>query len=217
MSAECSFTVTLDLASSPLTRINTHTSDGACWNAKVLAISQLAGTDSASNLRPRPYGSHAALVPMNLNLNRAPLISSHIRVRVQVACPMFCTSWIVSVAHFKHADDNVTYISKNDWPAVEEMIQWLTEKQDAGYKMVNSNARLWQMVDFMKGNHFPWNCRAGQNSTWRPGTCSIRIENSPGTSLRCVVVSASESPVGCKALRSDLILLTAALSCPYYE
>jgi MoaA/NifB/PqqE/SkfB family radical SAM enzyme len=66
--------------------------------------------------------------------------------------------------HFKHADNNVTYINKEDWPAVEETIQWLTEKQDSGYKMVNSNTRLWQMVDFMKGNHFPWNCRAGQNS-----------------------------------------------------
>ena len=30
--------------------------------------------------------------------------------------------------------------------------------------MVNSNTRLWQMVGFMKGDHFPWNCRAGQNS-----------------------------------------------------
>ena len=57
--------------------------------------------------------------------------------------------------HFKHADNNVTYITKDDWPAVEETIQWLTEKQDSGYKMVNSNTRLWQMVDFMKGNHFP--------------------------------------------------------------
>ena len=68
--------------------------------------------------------------------------------------------------HFKHndPDSNDTYIRKQDWPLVEETIQWLTEKQDAGYKMVNSNARLWQMVDFMKGNHFPWNCRAGQNS-----------------------------------------------------
>jgi MoaA/NifB/PqqE/SkfB family radical SAM enzyme len=66
--------------------------------------------------------------------------------------------------HFKHADDNVTYITRDDWPAVEETIQWLAEKQDAGYKMVNSNTRLWQMVSFMKGNHFPWNCRAGQNS-----------------------------------------------------
>jgi hypothetical protein len=31
--------------------------------------------------------------------------------------------------HFKHASDNVTYISKSDWPAVEGTIQWLTEKQ----------------------------------------------------------------------------------------
>src|ERR1700739_1926398 len=50
--------------------------------------------------------------------------------------------------HFRHADSNVTYITKEDWPAVEETIQWLTEKQDSGYKMVNSNTRLWQMVGF---------------------------------------------------------------------
>jgi MoaA/NifB/PqqE/SkfB family radical SAM enzyme len=66
--------------------------------------------------------------------------------------------------HFKHAADNVTYIKKEDWPKIEETVQWLTEKQDGGYKMVNSNTRLWQMVDFMKGRHFQWNCRAGQNS-----------------------------------------------------
>ncbi len=68
--------------------------------------------------------------------------------------------------HFTHNDaaENETYIRKQDWPQIMETIQWLTEKQDSGYKMVNSNARLWQMVDFMKGEHFPWNCRAGQNS-----------------------------------------------------
>src|ERR1700722_16388882 len=30
--------------------------------------------------------------------------------------------------HFRHSDNNVTYITKDDWPAVEETIQWLTEK-----------------------------------------------------------------------------------------
>src|ERR1700757_3568295 len=40
--------------------------------------------------------------------------------------------------HFKHKEQNVTYITPDDWPAVEETIQWLTEKQDSGYKMVNS-------------------------------------------------------------------------------
>jgi MoaA/NifB/PqqE/SkfB family radical SAM enzyme len=66
--------------------------------------------------------------------------------------------------HFKYTTNNGTYITREDWPAVEETIQWLTEKQNSGYKMVNSNTRLWQMVDFMKGYHFPWNCRAGHNS-----------------------------------------------------
>jgi MoaA/NifB/PqqE/SkfB family radical SAM enzyme len=66
--------------------------------------------------------------------------------------------------HFHHKDENETYITRDDWPAVEETVHWLTEKQNAGYKMVNSNTRLLQMVDFMKGKHFAWNCRAGQNS-----------------------------------------------------
>ena len=36
--------------------------------------------------------------------------------------------------HFKHnvADENETYIRRQDWPQVEETIQWLTEKQDSG-------------------------------------------------------------------------------------
>lgn len=34
---------------------------------------------------------------------------------------------------------------------------WAFDNKVKGYKMVNSNTRLWQMVDFMKENHFPWN------------------------------------------------------------
>jgi hypothetical protein len=33
--------------------------------------------------------------------------------------------------HFKYADNNVTYITRIDWPDVEETIQWLTENQDS--------------------------------------------------------------------------------------
>ena len=36
--------------------------------------------------------------------------------------------------HSKHADNNVTYITRDDWPLVEETIQWLTEKQDSRIK-----------------------------------------------------------------------------------
>jgi MoaA/NifB/PqqE/SkfB family radical SAM enzyme len=66
--------------------------------------------------------------------------------------------------HFQHYDNNSTYITKEDWPAVDELVEWLIEKNKSGYKMVNSVKRLNDMRDFMKGKVEPWNCRAGQNS-----------------------------------------------------
>jgi len=66
--------------------------------------------------------------------------------------------------HFQHYDNNSTYITKEDWPQVDELIDWLIEKNKSGYKMVNSVKRLNDMRDFMKGKVEPWNCRAGQNS-----------------------------------------------------
>jgi MoaA/NifB/PqqE/SkfB family radical SAM enzyme len=66
--------------------------------------------------------------------------------------------------HFQHYDNNSTYITKEDWPRVDELIDWIIEKNKSGYKMVNSVKRLNDMRDFMKGKVEPWNCRAGQNS-----------------------------------------------------
>ena len=42
-------------------------------------------------------------------------------------------------------------------------MDWLIEKNQSGYKMVNSVKRLQDMKDFMRGKVEPWNCRAGQN------------------------------------------------------
>ena len=66
--------------------------------------------------------------------------------------------------HFQHYDNNSTYITKEDWPRVDELIDWLIEKNKSGYKMVNSVKRLNDMREFMRGKVEPWNCRAGQNS-----------------------------------------------------
>jgi MoaA/NifB/PqqE/SkfB family radical SAM enzyme len=52
--------------------------------------------------------------------------------------------------HFKHLDDNPTYIRLEDWRAVDELIDWLIEKNRAGYQMVNSVARLEEMKAFMR-------------------------------------------------------------------
>jgi len=65
---------------------------------------------------------------------------------------------------FKHLERNETYITRDDWPRVDETIDWIIAKNRAGYKMVDSVQRLEQMKRFMRGEQGPWPCRAGQNS-----------------------------------------------------
>jgi MoaA/NifB/PqqE/SkfB family radical SAM enzyme len=71
---------------------------------------------------------------------------------------------MLDAPHFQHRDGNSTYITQEDWPAVDETIDWLIEKNRAGYKMVNSVRRLQEMKAFMRGKLQEWDCRAGQNS-----------------------------------------------------
>jgi hypothetical protein len=44
--------------------------------------------------------------------------------------------------HFKHLNENPTYIRPEDWRAVDDLIEWIIEKNKAGYQMVNSVQRL---------------------------------------------------------------------------
>ena len=66
--------------------------------------------------------------------------------------------------HFQHADVNSTFIREQDWPAVDDTIDWLIDKNQSGYKMVNSVKRLQEMKAFMKGKLQDWECRAGHNN-----------------------------------------------------
>jgi MoaA/NifB/PqqE/SkfB family radical SAM enzyme len=76
-----------------------------------------------------------------------------------------CESPMTEQPHFKHLDENSTFITEADYPAVEELLDWLIDKQvNQGYKMLNSPQRLGQMKRFMKGQLPGWNCRAGHNS-----------------------------------------------------
>jgi MoaA/NifB/PqqE/SkfB family radical SAM enzyme len=52
--------------------------------------------------------------------------------------------------HFKHLEDNPTYIRPEDWRATDELIDWIIEKNKAGYQMVNSVQRLQEMKAFMR-------------------------------------------------------------------
>jgi radical SAM protein with 4Fe4S-binding SPASM domain len=52
--------------------------------------------------------------------------------------------------HFKHLYDNPTYIRPEDWRAVDELIDWIIEKNKGGYQMVNSVQRLQEMKAFVR-------------------------------------------------------------------
>ncbi len=71
---------------------------------------------------------------------------------------------MLDAPHFKHRDGNSTYITKEDWPAIDATVDWLIGKNRSGYKMVNSVRRLEEMKAFMRGKLQDWDCRAGQNS-----------------------------------------------------
>ena len=71
---------------------------------------------------------------------------------------------MIEQAHFKHLEDNDTYLRPEDWPKVDDLLDYLTEKNRQGYIMVNSKAHLQEMKNFMRGRVTPWKCRAGQNS-----------------------------------------------------
>jgi MoaA/NifB/PqqE/SkfB family radical SAM enzyme len=66
--------------------------------------------------------------------------------------------------HFAHQSGNSTFITEEDWPKIDALVDWLIEKNRAGYKMVNSARRLREMKAFMRGKLQEWECRAGQNS-----------------------------------------------------
>jgi MoaA/NifB/PqqE/SkfB family radical SAM enzyme len=65
--------------------------------------------------------------------------------------------------HFKHLHENDTYIHPEDFPIVDDLLDYLIDKQRQGYKMVDSIPRLQNMKGFMRGVGEHWGCRGGQN------------------------------------------------------
>jgi len=67
--------------------------------------------------------------------------------------------------HFKHLNENQTYLTEEDWPKVDDLLDYLKDlATNHGYKMANPTNHLEDMKQLMRGHVPPWNCRAGQNS-----------------------------------------------------
>ncbi len=83
--------------------------------------------------------------------------------------------------HFKHLHENPTYIYPQDWRDVDRLIDWLIEKNKAGYQMVNSVARLHEMKAFMRMASGQDLSRIGWNGDGT-GLVDERLSGMPGIS-----------------------------------
>ena len=66
--------------------------------------------------------------------------------------------------HFKHLDENSTYITPDDYKKVDDLLDYLNDKRKQGYKIINPIRHMEDMKQLMRGEVPEWDCRAGQNS-----------------------------------------------------
>lgn len=69
---------------------------------------------------------------------------------------------LVNIDHYQHSDNGLSILPEQ-FDEVDELLDWLIEKQRQGWCMVNSIEHLQAMKDRMRGTIRPWDCRAGHN------------------------------------------------------
>jgi MoaA/NifB/PqqE/SkfB family radical SAM enzyme len=75
-----------------------------------------------------------------------------------------CETPMMEHDDFKYLEDNPVFIRPEDHAPIGELIDWLIDKQNAGWRMANSVQRLGEMKKFMNKELNAWGCRAGLNS-----------------------------------------------------
>src|SRR5208283_691495 len=60
-----------------------------------------------------------------------------------------CETPMMEHSEFKHFGDNPVFIRPEDHAGIEELVDWLIEKQNGGWHMVNSVSRLAEMKKFI--------------------------------------------------------------------
>lgn len=65
--------------------------------------------------------------------------------------------------HYEERNVKSTFLTPEDYPKVDELLDWVIDRHKGGQKIVNPLSHLEQMKDLMRGEVEPWACRAGQN------------------------------------------------------
>ncbi len=85
------------------------------------------------------------------NLEDVPRITEYAREhRLATDYHINETPMLEQDGHFRHLEENPTYIRPEDWRDVDQLIDWIIEKNRAGYTMVNSVQRLQEMKSFVR-------------------------------------------------------------------
>jgi MoaA/NifB/PqqE/SkfB family radical SAM enzyme len=67
--------------------------------------------------------------------------------------------------HFKHINENQTYLTEEDWPKVDALLDYLNDKRiNEGYKIINPIDHMEDMKMLMRGKPPAWRCEAGEHS-----------------------------------------------------
>ncbi|MGH9827458.1 MAG: radical SAM protein, partial [Blastocatellia bacterium] len=148
----------------------------AAVNLAVDVVDEKPGLPKALNVI-RPYFEHLVkmqrrygyIIVFNMNICRTNM--DDVKLLTEIAHDNgISTDYhinetpMIEQTHFKHYDENDTYLRPEDFPKVDELLDWVTEKNRQGYIMVNSKAHMQRMKEFMRGHVDPWQCRAGKNS-----------------------------------------------------
>jgi radical SAM protein with 4Fe4S-binding SPASM domain len=127
------------------------------------------------------------------------------------------TPMIEQDEHFKHLYDNPTYIRPEDWRAVDDLIDWIIEKNKCGYQMVNSVQRLQEMKAFVRMGSgldlrkYGWY----GDGTSGNGEVTRLLESMPGV-VRTADGSLRFAEWNCRAGQNNVIIRTDGTVAPCF-
>ncbi len=146
------------------------------FNLAIDAVEEKPGLPKALN-RIRPYfeylvkNQHKYGYAVMVNINITHINMADVRELTEIARDHgVATDYHINEApmleqsHFRHLEDNSTYLTPDDFPKVDALLDELMEKNTHGYKMANPVQHMRKMKLLMRGKIEPWSCRAGQNN-----------------------------------------------------
>ena len=119
--------------------------------------------------------------------------------------------------HFKHLDNNPTYLGPEDWRAVDDLVDWIVAKNKSGYQMVNSVQRLLEMKTFVRMSsgldlrEVGWN----GDGTGTNGDLSKALAANPGVEKGCDG-SLQFADWNCRAGQNNIVIRTDGTLAPCF-